>query len=83
MINKALILALAAALSGCAQAQMVGATAIEHRRVMNDMQARATIAATCDIALGAWLRLSPVEQAAVRDMCSPGSAMPEQLRALE
>ena len=30
---------------------------------MNDLQARATMAATCDIALGAYFReLSPIEQ---------------------
>jgi hypothetical protein len=48
---------------GCAELQGVGRTAIEYRRTMNDMQARATMAATCDISLGAWFReLSQIER---------------------
>ncbi len=50
-------------LAGCAQVQSLGMAAIEQRRRMNDMQARATMAATCDIALGAYYReLSDVER---------------------
>ncbi len=50
-------------LAACAEVQTYGAAAIEQRRTMNDMQARATMAATCDIALGAYFReLSPMEQ---------------------
>jgi len=54
---------LLATLAGCAQVQSVGMAAIEQRRQMNDMQARATMAATCDIALGAYYReLSDIER---------------------
>jgi hypothetical protein len=50
-------------LSACAEVQTYGAAAVEQRRVMNDLQARATMAATCDIALGAYFReLSPIER---------------------
>ncbi len=54
---------LLATLAGCAQVQTLGMAAIEQRRQMNDMQARATMAATCDIALGAYFReLSETER---------------------
>ena len=50
-------------LSACAELQGYGATGIEARRTMNDMQARATMAATCDISLGAYFReLSALER---------------------
>jgi hypothetical protein len=50
-------------LPACAEVQTYGAAAIEQRRVMNDLQARATMAATCDIALGAYFReLNPTER---------------------
>ena len=50
-------------LPGCAEVQGYGALAVEQRRAMNDMQARLTMAATCDIALGAYFReLSPLER---------------------
>ncbi len=48
---------------GCAQVGGYGAAAAQHRRTANDLQARATMAATCDIALGAYFRqLSPLER---------------------
>lgn len=47
----------------CAEMQGLGRATIEQRRTMNDMQARATMAATCDISLGAYFReLSPLER---------------------
>lgn len=50
-------------LSACAEVQQFGSMAIEKRRAMNDMQARATMAATCDISLGAYFReLSEIER---------------------
>ena len=50
-------------ITACSEVQHYGAVAIEQRRSMNDLQARATMAATCDIALGAYFReLSPIEQ---------------------
>jgi hypothetical protein len=52
-----------ALLGACAQVQSYGAVAIEQRRQMNDMQARATLAATCDISIGAFYReLSELER---------------------
>jgi hypothetical protein len=63
-------------LSACAELQGYGATGIEARRTMNDMQARATMAATCDIALGAYFReLSPMEQRYAGLVC--GGIFPE------
>ncbi|MDX6750677.1 hypothetical protein SH611_12720 [Geminicoccaceae bacterium 1502E] len=50
-------------LTACTEARTLGAVAAESRRSMNDMQARATMAATCDIALGAYFReLSELER---------------------
>ena len=63
-------------LSACAEVQTYGSVAIEQRRTMNDMQARATMAATCDIALGAYFReLSPMEQRYAGLVC--GGIFPE------
>jgi hypothetical protein len=63
-------------LSGCATVQGYGAGAVEQRRSMNDMQARATMAATCDIALGAYFReLSAVERQYAGLVC--GGVPPE------
>jgi hypothetical protein len=57
-------------LPACAEVQSYGQTAIEQRRTMNDMQARATMAATCDIALGAYFReLSQLERQYVALVC--------------
>ena len=63
-------------LSACAEVQTYGSAVIEERRTMNDMQARATMAATCDIALGAYFReLSPMEQRYAGLVC--GGIVPE------
>jgi hypothetical protein len=77
----------------CSDVRMLGATAAEQRRVMNDMQARATLAAVCDISLGAYLReLSAVERRYAGLVCGDVEAMqealsstplPAQLRAAE
>jgi hypothetical protein len=40
----------------CSDVRMFGAAAAEQRRVMNNMQARASMAAICDISLGAYFR---------------------------
>ncbi len=67
-------------LAACTQVQTYGAAAIEQRRQMNDLQARATMAATCDIALGAYFReLSPMERRYAGLVCGgifPDSADP-------
>ena len=76
MRTPLLALAMLVALSGCAEVQTYGAVAIEQRRTMNDLQARATMAATCDIALGAYFReLSPMEQRYAGLVC--GGIFPE------
>lgn len=50
-------------LSACAEVQTVGTSLAEKRRQMNDMEARAIMAATCDIALGSYFReLSEIER---------------------
>lgn len=53
LIGVAVLLPLLAA---CSDVRLLGAAAAEKRRVMNDMQARATMAAVCDMSLGAYLR---------------------------
>jgi hypothetical protein len=63
MRSRFLPLALLAFLPACTEIQTYGAAAIQQRRMMNDLQARATMAATCDISLGAYFReLSPAER---------------------
>ena len=67
-------------LPGCAEVQSYAQMAIEQRRTMNDMQARATTAATCDIALGAYFReLSALEREYVALIC--GGVPPAQVGA--
>jgi hypothetical protein len=67
-------------LAGCADVQMLGATGIEQRRVMNDMQARGTLAAVCDISLGAYLReLNAMERHFAGLVCGADPGLPEQL----
>ncbi|GBD44870.1 hypothetical protein HRbin40_02362 [bacterium HR40] len=72
-------LVLCLGLAACAEVQQVGMLAIEKRRVMNDMQARATMAATCDIALGAYFReLSELERQYAALVC--GGQFPDGAR---
>ena len=67
-------------LAACAEVQAYGSAAIEQRRTMNDLQARATMAATCDISLGAYLReLSPMEQRYAGLVC--GGLLPEPVES--
>ncbi len=72
---------------GCAQVGGYGAAAAQHRRTANDLQARATMAATCDIALGAYFReLSPLERRYAGLVCGgqhPDAARPAPLAAVE
>ena len=52
-----------ALLGACTQLDAYGSIAVEQRRQMNDMQARLTMAATCDISVGAFYReLSALER---------------------
>ncbi len=65
------------ALPACAEVQSLGQATIEQRRVMNDMQARATMAAACDISLGAYFReLSPLERQYAGPVCGGAPALP-------
>ena len=88
LIGVAVLLPLLAA---CSDVHMLGAAAAEKRRVMNDMQVRATMAAVCDMSLGAYLReLNAVERRYAGLVCGDVEALqealpllPEQLRAPE
>jgi len=92
------LLALLSLVAACSDIRMLGATAAEQRRVMNDMQARATMAAVCDISLGAyWRELNELErryaglvcgdalvmQAPLPARVGTASPLPEQLTAAE
>jgi hypothetical protein len=73
---RAIAIACLLAVTACTEVQTYGAVAVEQRRTMNDLQARATMAATCDIALGAYFReLSPMEQRYAGLVC--GGIFPE------
>lgn len=62
-------------LPACAEVQTFGAGAIQQRRMMNDLQARLTMAATCDISLGSYFReLSQLERHYVGLVC--GGVLP-------
>ena len=79
----AAILALAT-LSGCADFATIGAAGIERRKIINDMQARGTLAAVCDISLGAFMReLNNVEQQYALMVCGDMNAMVDGLIRLE
>ena len=57
------LLTLVPLLGACTQVATYGGIAADQRRQMNDLQARATMAATCDISLGAyWRELSELER---------------------
>ncbi|QRN79881.1 MAG: hypothetical protein JK586_17200 [Nocardiopsis sp. BM-2018] len=91
------LLALLPLVVACSDFRMLGAVAVEQRRVMNDMQARATMAAVCDISLGAyWRELNEVERRYAGLVCGDAlvlqqsvprrpeaAALPEQLVAPE
>ena len=63
-------------LGACAQADTYGTLLAEKRRLMNDQQARLTLAATCDISLGAFYRqLNALEQHYAELVC--GGLPPE------
>jgi hypothetical protein len=80
-------------LGACSDVKMLGATAVEKRRIMNDMQARATMAAVCDISLGAYFReLNMIERRYAGLVCGDieimqagmsAARLPVQLRASE
>jgi hypothetical protein len=83
MTRSALAIVALALLGACTEVQTYGMAAVEKRRVMNDMQARLTMAATCDIALGAYYReLSALERQYVGLVCAGQlpQAAPDQPR---
>ena len=79
-IRMTMLLALSAAvLPACTDVQSFGQAAIEQRRTMNDMQARATMAASCDISLGAYFReLSALERQYVGLVCGGVPPVPAE-----
>jgi hypothetical protein len=63
------------ALAACTEIRTLGTSAIQQRRMMNDLQARLTMAATCDISLGSYFReLSELERHYVGLVC--GGVLP-------
>ena len=76
------LFALLPLLAACSDVRMLGAAAVEQRRVLNDMQARATMAAVCDMSLGAYLReLNEVERRYAGLVCGDVLVMREPLPA--
>ena len=74
------LFALLPLIAACSDVRMLGAAAAEKRRVMNDMQARATMAAVCDMSLGAYLReLNEVERRYAGLVCGDVMVMREPL----
>ena len=76
-MRKLVLSGVAVALLGaCAQLDAYGSIAVEQRRQMNDMQARLTMAATCDISVGAFYReLSALERRYAGLVC--GGVVPQ------
>jgi|GEM_PF-1958403 len=70
------LLVLLPLIAACSDMRMLGATAVEQRRVMNDMQARATMAAVCDMSLGAFFReLNEIERRYAGLVCGDAGVM--------
>lgn len=66
---------LLALLPACTQVESFSTVAVQQRRMMNDLQARLTMAATCDISLGSYFReLSELERHYVGLVC--GGVLP-------
>lgn len=57
------------ALLGCAEIQTYGAAAAEYRRQMNDLQAKGTLNALCDLSAGSVGRLPQNERDLVMRQC--------------
>ena len=70
MLSRPIILLLAIGTTACTEIQTWGTVAAQQRRTMNDLQARVTLAATCDISVGAFFReLSDTERHYVALVC--------------
>ncbi len=82
---SAALLAALLLLPGCDTVRHWGEAGAAARREQNDLQARATMAATCDIAIASYLReLSPRERQGVALICpppAPAGGLPELLAA--
>lgn len=57
------------ALPGCAEIQTYGAAAAQYRRQMNDLQAKGTLDALCDLSAGSVGRLPSDERDLVMRQC--------------
>jgi hypothetical protein len=65
------LLAVAPLVAGCAEVQVAGHTAIQHRKLMNDLQAQATMLALCDLSIGSFFRqLTPEQRLLVARSCA-------------
>ena len=68
----AVIVGVVGLLAGCSTVQAYGQRGIDERRNMNDLQARGTLAALCDISVGSMYRTMTLdEQGVVRRVCDP------------
>lgn len=57
-------------LASCTEAATYGNMAATYRRTANDLQAQATLAAACDISVGAYWRLTQAQREAVDRLCA-------------
>lgn len=71
-------------LAGCAELQTYGAAAAERRKVMNDMQARGTMAAVCDVAIGSyWREFTAAERLFADEICGDTTSVMTAMERLE
>ncbi|MGF1476167.1 MAG: hypothetical protein ACFB6S_11450 [Geminicoccaceae bacterium] len=69
-MRSAVVIVLILSLGACTRVSTLTASALEHRRTMNDIQARSTLAATCDLSIGSFYReLSDAERAYAALVC--------------
>lgn len=69
------IVAVALALSSCAEVQTYGAAAAQYRKQMNDLQLSGTVLEACDVALGSYYRASGNVRRALDELCNPDPAV--------
>jgi hypothetical protein len=69
------ILAIVVLLSSCAEGVAIGTTAVNYKREVNDLRARATMAALCDLSVGSSYRvLTPQARELQKLQCDPSAA---------
>lgn len=83
MKSLCLAAALCGSLPSCAEVSTYGQAAAEYRRQMNDLQAKGTIDALCDISVGAYFRLPPAKRSAVDGACGGGTSAQSIRMAVE